>query len=131
MARGQQRHQEHKAAVAALGRQLSRRARNRCELCQESTSLVVAEISPVVPEEPTVERAAMLCSRCAQLVSGGPLPDDSTLRFLEESVWAELLPVQLPAVRMTRRLASVGVGWAISALDTLYLDPEVEALIEQ
>lgn len=129
MARGRERHQARQAAVAGLGRQLSRRARSGCELCGTSTSLSVIEIEPVDPEEPLPERAAMLCARCAGLVGGDRPREVAPLRFLEESVWAEVLPVQLAAVRLTRSLAADGVDWAITTLDGLYLDPEVESLL--
>lgn len=129
MARGRERHQARVAAVAGLGRQLSRRARSGCELCGESTALSVIEIEPVDPEEPLPERAAMLCERCAALV-GGTLPrETAALRFVEQSVWAEVLPVQLAAVRLCRALAADGVDWAITTLDGLYLDPDTEALL--
>ena len=129
MARGRQRHQERLSAVAGMGRQLSRRARNRCELCQSATSLTVVEIPPVDPEEPSEDRAAMLCARCVGLVSGKPWEDPNQLRFLEESIWSEVIPVQLAAVRLLKRLADDGVGWAVDALDVLYLDPDIEQMV--
>jgi protein PhnA len=129
MARGRQQHQARLSAVAGMGRQLSRRARNRCELCQSATSLTVVEIPPVDPEEPSEDRAAMLCARCVGLVGGKPLEDPNQLRFLEESIWSEVIPVQLAAVRLIRRLADDGVGWAVDALDVLYMDPDVEQMV--
>jgi len=129
MARGRQQHQAHKQAVLGLGRQLSRRARNRCELCQDATSLTVIEIQPTEPE-PGPDRASLLCSRCAGLVAGGRVGNPNSLRFLEESIWSEVLPVQLAAVRLTRALSADGVDWAVTTLDALYLDPEVEAVLE-
>ena len=131
MARGRERHQARVQAVNALGRSLSRRAGNRCELCRESTSLSVIEIPPVDPDDPSAERAAMLCARCAALVGGGKRREPHTLRFLEESMWAEEVPVQLAAVRLMRALSGDGVGWAAEALDSLYLPPEVEALLSE
>lgn len=128
MSSGKQRHQQRQNAVAQLGRGLSRRARNRCELCQHATSLQVIEIAPIDPDGPCVDRAAMLCRRCAGLVAGGKLKEPNQLRFLEESIWSETLPVQLASVRLTRALANQGVDWAVDTLDILYLDPEIEEL---
>ena len=49
----------------ALGRELSRRAKSRCELCSVSTSLSVVEVSPL-PEEPSVEKSLFLLCRLSQ-----------------------------------------------------------------
>ena len=127
MSRGRERHQERLAAVAALGRSLSRRAGHACELCGESGSLKVVEVEPVL-EEADGERALMACDRCADLLGGGRL-EARSLRFLEMAIWNEVLPVQLTAVRLVRRLAEEGVDWARDALDGLYLDEAVEGLI--
>ena len=127
MARGREQHQERLAAVAALGRSLSRRAGHACELCGESGSLKVVEVEPVL-EEADGERAFMACGRCEDLLGGGRL-DARTLRFLETAIWNEVLPVQLTAVRLARKLAGDGTDWASDALDSLYLDEAVETLL--
>ena len=127
MAKGRDKHAAHQAAVAALGRNLSRRARNRCELCEESTSLKVVEVAPVF-DEPDEERAVLICAQCEAALQDAK-PDGNTLRFLEAVVWSETLPVQLSAVRLLRTLAAGNASWARDCLDNLYLDPEVEALL--
>lgn len=113
----------------ALGKDLSRRAKNRCELCRESASLTVLEVEPT-HEEPELDRAVMVCERCAAaLEDKRRRVEPEELRFLAESVWAETVPVQLSAVRLCRRLAARDVDWARETLDGLYLDPDVEALV--
>ncbi|MDG1478314.1 MAG: phnA protein [Myxococcota bacterium] len=124
MARGRDAHQARVAATAALGRTLSRRARNRCELCNSKTSLAVVEIAPL-PEEPDPEQAVIVCSRCAALLSGRR-EEPATLRFLEETIWAEIAIVQIAVVRLVRGLAAERIDWAERVLEGLYLDPEVE-----
>jgi len=130
MSRGRQQHDARRAAVSALGRQLSRRARNKCELCEAHTSLQVIEVEPVF-EDPDVDRAVMVCDRCVGLIQVGKrgIQDPGTLRFLEGTVWAEVLPAQLAAVRATRLLAADGVDWATELLDGLYLDDDTAALL--
>ncbi len=128
MASARDRHHARKAAVAALGRELSRRASSRCELCQASGSLTVVEVPPV-PKEPSVDSALMVCGRCAAWADSTDEEDPDAFRFLEAAVWSELRPTQLTAVRWTRRLARAHVPWAREALDGLFLDPEVEALL--
>ena len=125
MAKGRDKDQAHKAAVAALGKNLSRRARSRCELCEESGRLVVTEVAGSPLEEPDEAWAALLCERCISLV-GGKKVDTSALRFLETAMWSEIRPVQILAVRALR---TVDEAWAREANDGLYLDPEVEELL--
>jgi len=127
MAKGRDKHAAHVAAVAALGRTLSRRARNRCELCDTSTALKVVEVEPT-EEEPTEERAVLICASCETALAGKKV-DTHAFRFLEGVVWSEILPVQLSAVRLLRQFAASDVAWARECLDGLFLDPEVENLL--
>jgi protein PhnA len=122
MARGQEQYKQRQAAIAALGRPLSRRARSRCELCESSgTRLFPFEVEPI-PEEPDPDHAVMLCERCIQGVTGA-----NEWRFLETSAWSEVAPIQVVAIRMTRRLADEhACDWASDLLGMLYLPPEVE-----
>lgn len=123
MARGKDLHDAHQAAVASLGRGLSRRARSRCELCGESGSLHVLEVPPT-GEEPSEDAAILACARCHPLLTDKRLRADE-LRFLETAVWSEILPVQVLAVTLLRRLAAGEVVWARDTLDGLWLSDEV------
>ena len=128
MARGHDRHKEHQAALAALGRGLARRAKSACELCESGGSLRVYEV-PGGPSEPEEDWAVMLCERCGEVHTERRRHEASSLRFLEGVIWSEVQPVQISAVRITRRLAAAGTEWAGDALDGLYLDEALEALI--
>ena len=127
MAKGRDKHAAHVAAVSALGRTLSRRARNRCELCDTSTSLKVIEVEPTF-DEPHEERAVLVCASCEAAIVGKTI-DPTTFRFLEGVVWSEILPVQLCAIRLLRDLSEKNTAWARECLDGLFLDPEVENLL--
>lgn len=127
MARGREKHQERVSAVAGLGRALSRRAKNHCEICGEGGSLKVIEVEPVF-EDPDPERALMACANCEEGL-GKKGPNAATMRFLETTIWSDTLPAQVAAVRMVRTLAGQGTQWAVDALDGLYLDEETEALL--
>ncbi len=124
MAKGRDAHQAHQAALADLGRNLSRRARSRCELCGDREGLRPVEVDGG-PEDPIEDWALLACPRCRSAMEG-KLGDASALRFLEEAMWAELRPAQIAAVRILR---VVDMPWSIAALEGLYLDPEVEALL--
>ena len=127
MAKGRDKHAAHVAAVSALGRTLSRRARNRCELCDSSTSLKVIEVEPTW-EEPNEERAVLVCAACEAAMAGKDC-NPTTFRFLEGVVWSDILPVQLSAIRLLQKLSERNVAWARECLDGLFLDPEVENLL--
>lgn len=129
MARGHDVNQARKAAVAGLGRELVRRARSSCELCGASgQSLAVVEVPPL-PDEPEPDSAVMVCAPCADGVAGGRL-DPERWRFLESVIWSEIAPVQVAAVRATRRLSDAGIPWASRLLDGLYLDDEIQARVD-
>ena len=129
MATGHDRFYGRRSSADGLGRQLSRRARNRCELCRPSTSLFVFEVEPVFAE-PDPDRAVMICERCRRAVENARLRvDPEELRFLMETVWHEILPIQLASVRLCRRLSTEGVIWASELLESLYIDPDIEALL--
>ena len=128
MAKGHERHKARQAEVAGLGKELSRRARSKCELCQTSGSLTPTEITPL-PTEPNIEWAALLCPKCIQCINSKQIDGQEDHQFLRESVWSETTPVQILAVRLVRQLANRGELWAQSVLDDLYLDPDIEELI--
>jgi len=128
MAKGRDKHKAHEAAVSALGRGIARRAKSACELCESGGSLKVFEVAGG-PETPDEEWAVMLCERCAEVHTEKRRHDAGELRFLEGVIWSELQPVQIAAVRITRRLAAGGAEWAKDTLDGLYLDEDLEALI--
>jgi len=128
MARGREKYKAHQAALALLGRGLSRRAGSACELCGATGRLAVVEITGG-PDDPDEDWAALLCGRCQDLVEARRRHPASDQRFLETSVWSETRPAQIAAVRLVRALGDDGVEWARDCLDSLYLDEEVEALI--
>ena len=125
MARGRDRHQAHQQALASLGRVLSRRAGSACELCGHGEGLRPVEVEGG-EEEPDPEWAILACERCRDALGPKGRWAEGELRFLENAVWSDVVPAQIAAVRLTRRVAEAGEGWARDTLDGLYLDPEVE-----
>ena len=130
MARGLEQHQARAEAVSLLGKDLARRARSRCELCDGHEGALRPFEVPPVPEDPSLEHALLLCERCTAGALGEPV-EAAQCHFLETAVWSELVPAQVTAVRLLRRLAGEGAGWAAQTLETVYLPPEVEAWAAQ
>jgi len=117
------------AAYQALGKDLSRRARSRCELCDQAASLKVLPVPP--PEEADPDAAILACDRCRALAGGGRIEDPPALRFLETAAWSETAPVQIVAVRLLRRLVEEAeVTWASDVLDALWLPDEITERID-
>ena len=89
----------------------------------------MTEVEPVF-DAPDVERAALFCERCRALLDGGTArTDPQTLRFLAETIWSEVLPAKLTAIRLLKTLAADGVPWAVEASENLWLDADTEALV--
>ena len=126
MANGYQKNQNHKDAVALLGKTLIRRSNKKCELCETSgVSLSVMEVEPA-PSVPDPDHAIMVCDSCRYVLESGKF-DPNALRFLESVIWSETTVVQVTAVRLCQKLADKGVDWSKQLLDTVYLSPETEA----
>jgi len=125
MAKGHDRHAARQAEVADLGKDLSRRARSKCELCGISSTLRPTELTPLA-SEPNIDWAALLCPQCRQSIDAKKMNLSKDYQFLRESIWSDIAPVQILAIRLLRRLAESGLDWAQSSLDDLYVDPEIE-----
>ncbi|HHO49342.1 MAG TPA: phnA protein [Deltaproteobacteria bacterium] len=127
MARGRDRHDARQAALAALGKDLSRRGGSACELCGGKDTPRPVLVPP--PKIPDLDNAILACACCRGLLEGGRLPDADDLRFLETAIWSEVGPVQIAAVRLLRRLVAEEIDWAQEAESGLWLDDEVQERI--
>ena len=112
MAKGKQKHQARLDAINLLGKDLARRASQRCELCEGKEDLRPYDTAP--DDEPSFDTIALFCSRCRGLAAGEEA-DEATLRFLENAIWSDIPAVGATAVRL---LKTVDAGWARSALET-------------
>ena len=125
MAKGHDRHVARLTEVAGLGKDLSRRAKSKCELCQGHSKLFPVELKPLATE-PHVNWAVLICERCANAMDSKKLNLDEDFQFLRESIWSEIEPVQVVAIRLMRQLANQGLSWAQHSLEDLYIDPDIE-----
>ncbi len=132
MAKGFNQHKEHMVALSALGRPLARRSGSKCEFCdQGNRSLSVYEVSPA-PSDPDPERCIFMCEECKNGLDDKRNLDVNAWRFLENSAWSDLAPVQVRAVRQLRRIVNnKDAHWAREFLENLYLEEEIEQWIDQ
>lgn len=131
MATGREEHDARNAVLQRFGKDLARRAKSKCELCEvPGKRLSIFEVPPV-PRDPDSGRCLLLCEDCRVPVEDSRRfrPGESW-RFLCAQAWSELPMVQVVAVRLLRRMAG-REAWAREALDELYLDDEVEALVTE
>lgn len=132
MTRGFDQHQQRLQALSALGKDLARRARSKCELCgatgnTSGGALRPREIEPV-PPDPDLDHCLLACQKCHQELDRKGAPDGHHWRCLETSAWSELPAVQVTAVRTLRKMQD---DWASALLDQLYLWPDAEKWLEQ
>ncbi|MFK5923435.1 MAG: hypothetical protein QM496_14755 [Verrucomicrobiota bacterium] len=77
--------------------------------------------------EPDLEKCLLLCCDCFEQVSEPRrFKAGEQWRFLAQVLWSELPAVQVVAVRMLKRQQD-SQQWASSALEQVWLEPEVEA----
>lgn len=128
MSKGYQKHKERLEALTLFGRDLARRSKSHCELCDTSgVKLVIYEVAPI-PDDPDYDHCIFVCETCqAQLDNPKRLNADHW-RCLYESIWSEVPAVQVTAVRVARQL---NTDWANDLLDQLYLPPEVSEWLDQ
>lgn len=126
MAKGLEKHKERMAVLSSFGKDLARRAKSKCELCESSgIKLVPHEVEPV-PAEPEFENCIMICESCdEQIKTPRKFRPGEHWRCLAETVWSEEPAVQVMAVRMLKRQAN-DQAWARETLDGLFLDEEIE-----
>ena len=131
MAKGREEHEARVAALNMLGKDLARRAKSKCELCERGgEKLQIFEVPPV-PCDPDFGRSLLLCAECAdQAADPRRLKSGEHWRFLAGQAWSENPMVQVMAIRLLKRLAKTQ-DWAREALDELFLDEEIEALVTE
>lgn len=127
MAKGYDDHKARLDAVNYFGKALAKRAKSKCELCSESTSLSVFEVPPV-DDEPDIEICVLICQVCQEQVEKPKRMDANHWRCLSDTMWSEYPAVQVLAYRLLNRLDE---DWARDLLDQLYLEEEVEVWARQ
>jgi protein PhnA len=131
MSRGKEEHAARTAILHSFGKDLARRAKSKCELCERGgESLSIFEVPPA-PRDPDPGRCLLLCDGCHSQ-AGDPrrFGAGDHWRFLAEQAWSGNPMVQVMAVRLLRRQAATQ-HWAREALDGLFLDEEVESVVTE
>ncbi len=129
VAKGYQHQMSRFQGLNALGKELTRRSGACCELCEAcGVKLVVYEVPPI-PSEPAVEHCVFICETCELQINKPKERDADHWRCLSKAVWSPQPAVQVLAVWMAKQLSDH--PWVAELLEQLYLDPEVEAWLEE
>ncbi|MCB1232603.1 MAG: phnA protein [Verrucomicrobiae bacterium] len=131
MAKGYESNQERVRMIASFGKDLARRARSRCELCETTGVKLTAYEVPPEPKVPDFDRCLFLCDRCREQAENPKrFEPGEEWRCLAQAIWSEVPAVQVMAVRLLRRQAD-SQNWARETLEQAYLDPEIETWADQ
>ncbi|MGB1272475.1 MAG: phnA protein [Endozoicomonas sp.] len=130
MAKRLQKHQERLAALNLLGKDLARRARSKCEICEAAgVPLAIYEVAPI-PSEPELEHCLMACETCRDQLDNPKRLQPDHWRCLTKSIWSTVPVVQVLSLRQLRKLSEEH-HWAAEALEHTYLDPDIETWADQ
>ena len=99
---------------------LLQRSENKCELCKSTEEVKLHE---VLPQKSTNEQnCIMICATCLAQIEKKAELDSNHWQCLTETMWSEVLGIQVVAWRMLNRLKNE--SWASDNLDMLFLDEE-------
>lgn len=119
-------HQQRLAALQAIGKDLARRAKSKCEITGEAGVPLRPYEVPPVAAEPDLERTLLLSEACHEVLDHPKRLAGRGWQCLTEVVWSEFPAQQVVAWRMLQELGK-REDWAREALDGVFLDEEVEA----
>lgn len=130
MAKGYDMYKERLDKVTGFGRELTRRAKSKCELCEATgVKLSVFEVPPV-QEEPEVERCIFICDDCRDKIEKLKKVKENDLRFLSSSIWSEVPMVRAFSIYLLKNISGK-FGWAEDMLGDLYIDEDTEEMLKR
>ena len=113
--------------VSRFTKDLVRRSRSHCELCDRSGAKLEAYELPPLEEEPYVDGCIFICEGCRKQIAEPQKMIPSHWRCLNNALYSEVPAVQVVSYRLLQRLTHKGEHWANELLEHAYLDPELEA----
>lgn len=126
MSKGYQGKFHRQNLLSRFAKDLVRRSRSKCELCDKSgVKLDVYELPPQ-DEEPSTDGCIFICEECRKQIDNPKKMIPSHWRCLNNALWSEVPAIQVISVRILRRLTKLEHHWAAELLEQAYLDPELE-----
>ena len=130
MAKGLDRHNERKEEVLRFGKDLARRSKSRCELCETSgVKLNIYEVPPV-EETPNFDMCIFICDDCIKKIENLFKVQENELRFLGNKIWSEVPLVQAVAVHSLTQVEEKYL-WVEGILENVYLEEKAKEFLEK
>ena len=130
MAKGLDRHNERKEEVLRFGKDLARRSKSTCELCETSgVKLNIYEVPPV-EETPNFDMCIFVCDDCIKKIENLFKAKENELRFLGNKVWSEVPLVQAVAVYSLAQVEEKYL-WVEGILENVYLEEKAKEFLEK
>jgi len=131
MSTGFQRKFHRQNQLSRFAKDLVRRSRSKCELCERrGVKLDVYELQPL-EEEPYVDGCIFICDGCRKQIENPKKMIPSHWRCLNNAIWSETPAVQVMSTRLLRRLTAGRQHWAEELLEHAYLEPDLEEWARQ
>ncbi len=113
--------------LSHFAKDLVRRSRSHCELCDKhGVKLDVYELPPL-DEEPFLNGCLFICDGCRKQIVEPKKMIPSYWRCLNNALYSEVPAAQVMSFRILKRLAKTDHHWARELLENAYLDPDLEA----
>lgn len=113
--------------LSRLAKDLVRRSRSKCELCEKHGARLDAYEVPPLEEEPYVDGCVFICDECHKQIETPKKINPFHWRCLSNALYSDVPAVQVISFRLLKRLAAKNEHWAEELLEHAYLDPELEA----
>lgn len=123
MSKGAEKHQGRISELNEFGKDLARRSKSHCELCDNhGVKLFIHEVPPV-EKQPKFEHCIFICESCQSQIDKPKTMDVNYWHCLHTSIWSEVPAVQIMAVLIAKTLAQKA-DYAAELLDQVYLSEE-------
>lgn len=127
MAKRLEKHQERQAKLSLFGKELAKRCKSKCEICEAGgIKLMPYEVEPIPKDEPVFEQCVMICDTCTEQISNPrKFQSGEHWRGLAQVVWSDVPVVQVVAIRLLKRQES-SEDWARETLENVFVDESIE-----
>jgi protein PhnA len=117
--------------LSRYAKDLVRRSRSSCELCENNGVRLEVHELPPFEDEPVFDHCIFICEECLKQIEHPKKIVPLHWRCLNNALYSSVPAVQVMSYRMLRRLVAANEHWAEELLEHAYLDPELESWAEQ
>jgi protein PhnA len=128
MSKGGDKHKARLNELSSFGKDLARRSKSHCELCDNhGVKLVIHEVPPVA-NEPKLEHCILVCEICLEQIKFPKRLDINHWHCLHASIWTEVPAAQVMAVLIAKQIAPKA-PFAEELLDQVYLEESIQTWV--